>query len=141
MIDNPLYRFAVYFLILPAFEILLIRSWIKEYMKLKAFRKNRIVVSGRIINFDKGKNSDGQTIYYPIVEYRYNDETLRIKSNLGVYYTDRLNEEVNVIFNSDQPEKAEINEFMPKYFGIIMISIFIFIVPSFYFIELLLKEN
>ena len=112
-----------------------------EYIKLKAYRKNRIVVAGMIINYHKVKDSDGQTIYYPIVEYRYNDETLRIKSNMGVYNTDRLNEEVDVIFNADQPEKAEINEFMPKYFGIIMISIFIIVVPSFYFFDLLLNRK
>ena len=135
MIDNPLYRFAFYFLIMPALGILMIRSWIKEYKKLKAFRKNSVVVSGKIIKVSKEKDSDGATIYFPIVEFKYNDKATTFKSGLGDSNGRQVYEEVKVAFNADHPENAEINEFMPKYFGIIMISIFILVLISSYFID------
>lgn len=78
---------------------------IKEIVLIKKVTKNGYKIKGKVINVGEWENSDGQILYYPIIEFTTKQQELRviepevylysnryeIGSDIYIYYLDDKN--------------------------------------------------
>jgi hypothetical protein len=80
---------------------------------------------GQVVELDASTDSDGDTTYYPIVEYAVGGKTQRFKSNVGSSPpSHRVGDTVNVLYDPENPTDAKIDSFLDVWGGPLFLTLF-----------------
>lgn len=93
-----------------------------SYKTTTEFQQNAVSAKGTVISLAESR-SKGRTLYKPVVEYSYNNQSFQIKGSVAsrppAY---EIGENVNILLKTDTPNEAIIDSFFEKWFLAILFA-------------------
>jgi hypothetical protein len=116
-------------LLLVGFGLLLVGSLLLVgayflYRRTARFRQRAVSTEGVVTDFKTGTDDDGDSVYYPIFQYRApSGQEYTICSNTGTNPPGfKKGQSVGVLYDPDQPTEARLDTFVQLWLTTIIVS-------------------